>query len=57
MTSDAGPAGLLEETIAAISPLDATAVAAAAERRDMGIANTFDSAGVSANSDDGAQGP
>lgn len=35
MTSDAGPAGLLEETVAAISPLDATAVAAAGERQQV----------------------
>jgi nicotinate-nucleotide--dimethylbenzimidazole phosphoribosyltransferase len=34
MTADAGPAGLLEDTIAAIGPLDSAAVAAARDRQE-----------------------
>ena len=35
MTSNENPVGLLEDTIAAIRPLDASAVAAARERQQM----------------------
>jgi hypothetical protein len=44
MTTDAEPTSLLDDIIAAITPLDAAAAAAARVLRDMA---TFDSAGVS----------